>query len=36
MQASKQQKLNELRKKKKEDAEGPSPKAEEGELFNPY
>ena len=36
MQASKQQKLNELRKKKKEDAEGTSPKASDGELFNPY
>ena len=30
------QEIAEIRKKKREAADGPSPKAEDGELFNPY
>ena len=36
MQSSKQQAKAELRKKRRDAAEGPSPKAEDGAMFNPY
>lgn len=36
MQSSKQQAKNELRKKRRDAQDGPSPKAEDGEMFNPY